>query len=62
LFHRYAVLCTMFIHEGINRPLQLVLKDRAVEFHFKDIQDWDEADREKFIREFKEKILNGVLI
>jgi hypothetical protein len=38
LFKRYDILRTMFIHEGLDRPLQVVLADRRVEFYFKDIR------------------------
>ncbi|HLP48644.1 MAG TPA: condensation domain-containing protein, partial [Candidatus Kapabacteria bacterium] len=45
LFKRHDVLRTLFIYEGLNQPLQVVLKERQVEFLFKDIRE-DAANSE----------------
>ncbi len=57
LFHRYDILRTVFIHEGFDRPLQVVLPKRAVDFHFEDLRGVLAApdEKEKYIREFKER-------
>ncbi|MCP4230625.1 MAG: non-ribosomal peptide synthetase, partial [bacterium] len=55
LFTRYDVLRTAFIHEGFDRPVQLVLKDRRVDFYYRDIREMAGESREAFIKEFKEK-------
>ncbi|MCP4155882.1 MAG: non-ribosomal peptide synthetase, partial [bacterium] len=54
MFKRYDVLRTAFIHEGFDRPLQVVLAERTVEFHFEDIRAISAEDKERFIREYKE--------
>ena len=57
LFKRYEVLRTNFIHEGFERPLQVVLKERKVDFTYRDLSDNRVDSREKkeiFIREFKQ--------
>jgi amino acid adenylation domain-containing protein/non-ribosomal peptide synthase protein (TIGR01720 family) len=60
LFKRYEVLRTNFIHEGFERPLQVVLKNRKVDFAYRDLNDHGfdgfaaRERKEKFIREFKQ--------
>jgi amino acid adenylation domain-containing protein/non-ribosomal peptide synthase protein (TIGR01720 family) len=57
LAKRYDVLRTMFYHEGLNRPIQVVLKDRPLDFYYEDIGRAFETDEAKktYMREFKEK-------
>ncbi|HLP45175.1 MAG TPA: amino acid adenylation domain-containing protein [Candidatus Kapabacteria bacterium] len=38
LIKRHGILRTAFIHEGLNRPLQVVLKERNVDFYFEDLR------------------------
>ena len=38
LLKRYDVLRTVFIHEDRERPLQVVLKEREIDFYFDDIR------------------------
>jgi iturin family lipopeptide synthetase B len=40
LLARYDILRTAFIHEGYERPLQVVLKARTIECWYKDIREW----------------------
>ncbi len=56
LFKRYDILRTAFVHEGMERPMQVVLKERECGFQYLDIS-YFESDREKetFNRDFKEK-------
>jgi len=56
LFLRHDVLRTVFIYEGFDRPLQIVLKERKPVFFFKDLQE-EATGKEKgaFIREYKER-------
>jgi amino acid adenylation domain-containing protein/non-ribosomal peptide synthase protein (TIGR01720 family) len=57
LVKRHHILRTAFIYEGLDRPLQLVLKERNVEFIYKDLLDMISTTREKdlFIKRFEEK-------
>lgn len=56
LTDRHEVLRTAFIHEGLDRPLQVVLADRRLDVYFEDIQVMAaEAEIDAYIREFKEK-------
>jgi len=56
LFERHDILRTAFVHEGRDRPLQVVLKNRRVEFSYEDIGDRPTgAEKDAFIAEFREK-------
>ncbi|MCU0286454.1 MAG: amino acid adenylation domain-containing protein, partial [Acidobacteria bacterium] len=56
LFKRHAILRTAFVYEDIERPVQLVLKDRTCDFYYQDISHIKERkDKRNFIKEFKEK-------
>ncbi|MCP4155951.1 MAG: AMP-binding protein, partial [bacterium] len=57
LFKRHDVLRTAFIHEGLDRPLQVVLKERNVAFYFEDLRETLSApeDRERWGGEFRDK-------
>ncbi len=56
LFKRYDILRTAFIHEGLERPMQVVLKERECGFFYQDIANLQGDDaKETFVRELKEK-------
>ena len=56
LVKRHDVLRTVFIHEGIQQPVQVVMAERKVDFLYKDIREITGRDKkEVFIREFKLK-------
>jgi len=58
LFRRYDILRTAFIHEGVDRPVQVVLKDRPAECHYRDLRPLISShpqDKEAIIRDYKEK-------
>ncbi len=38
LIGRHDILRTIFINEGYDRPLQLVLKERSIDFNYQDLQ------------------------
>ncbi|HLA53014.1 MAG TPA: condensation domain-containing protein, partial [Flavitalea sp.] len=38
LTKRYDILRTVFLHKQYDRPLQLILKERKIDFHYQDIQ------------------------
>ncbi|HLP61954.1 MAG TPA: condensation domain-containing protein, partial [Candidatus Deferrimicrobium sp.] len=53
LLKRHDILRTAFVYEDIERPVQVVLKDSAIDFYFEDISGITE--NEKYIDEFKIK-------
>lgn len=56
LFRRYAVLRSVFVSEGLERPLQLVLKERPVDFYFEDIgENSPGVDADERLRIFRER-------
>ncbi|HLP60854.1 MAG TPA: amino acid adenylation domain-containing protein, partial [Candidatus Deferrimicrobium sp.] len=52
---RYDILRTIFTHEGLAEPLQIVLKQRKTPLRFQDISHLNEADQEKFLAENRTK-------
>ncbi|MCP5045622.1 MAG: hypothetical protein GY940_00510, partial [bacterium] len=54
MISRHDVLRTAFVHKDTPRPLQVVLKERAVDFYFQDISHIAPGnEKEAFVREFK---------
>jgi amino acid adenylation domain-containing protein/non-ribosomal peptide synthase protein (TIGR01720 family) len=74
LMERYDILRTTFIYEGVIRPLQVVLKERQIEFFYQDLSQIhgphaQPKQLENHIKEFKIKdrqrgfdITNDVLV
>jgi len=59
LFKRHDILRTAFKYKDIRRPVQVVLKNRTVDFYYEDIGNThnfqDNREKNSFIEEFKEK-------
>ncbi|MGD2090215.1 MAG: amino acid adenylation domain-containing protein [Candidatus Aminicenantes bacterium] len=60
LLKRYDILRTAFIYEGLERPLQVVLKERKADLFYEDTREtigdqMGNEEKEAYIREFKEK-------
>jgi amino acid adenylation domain-containing protein/non-ribosomal peptide synthase protein (TIGR01720 family) len=60
LVKRYDILRTLFIYEGLEQPVQVVLKEQTADFLYEDIAEMNEGtttrqDKEKYVREFKKK-------
>jgi amino acid adenylation domain-containing protein/non-ribosomal peptide synthase protein (TIGR01720 family) len=56
LFKRHDVLRTAFVYKDIGRPVQVVLRDRVIDFYYEDIRKIGAGKaKENFIEEFKEK-------
>ncbi|HLP62842.1 MAG TPA: condensation domain-containing protein, partial [Candidatus Deferrimicrobium sp.] len=53
LLKRHDILRTAFVYNDIERPVQVVLKERTVDFYFEDIRNT--AGKENYIDEFKAK-------
>ncbi|MCP5052242.1 MAG: hypothetical protein GY940_34055, partial [bacterium] len=53
MLRRHDVLRTAFVHQDTPRPLQVVLKERTVDFSFRDISHINShEEKEAFVREF----------
>jgi non-ribosomal peptide synthase protein (TIGR01720 family) len=58
LFKRHEILRTLFVYEDFDYPLQVVLKERQIEFLYEDVGQLivgTGTDMEKFVEEFREK-------
>jgi iturin family lipopeptide synthetase B/iturin family lipopeptide synthetase C len=58
LFKRHDILRTLFVYEDFDYPLQVVLKDRQVDFYYEDVRQLivgTGSDMDKFVEEFKER-------
>jgi amino acid adenylation domain-containing protein/non-ribosomal peptide synthase protein (TIGR01720 family) len=55
LFQRHAVLRAAFVMEGLEEPLQIIVKDRQAGFYFEDISTRSESERRQYVEAFKEK-------
>ncbi|MDQ1354395.1 MAG: hypothetical protein QG657_4704, partial [Acidobacteriota bacterium] len=54
LFKRHDILRTAFVYQDIERPVQLVLRDRNIDFYYQDISNLETREaKETFISEFK---------
>ncbi|MCX6584763.1 MAG: amino acid adenylation domain-containing protein [Candidatus Aminicenantes bacterium] len=54
LFKRHDILRTAFVYTDLDFPLQVVLRDRVVDFYYEDISKIGGAkEKEDFIKEFK---------
>lgn len=53
LIRRHDVLRTVFLFEGVSRPLQVVLKEQKAAFLFEDLRE--QKDRLAYVRHFKER-------
>ncbi|MCK4257390.1 MAG: amino acid adenylation domain-containing protein, partial [Halanaerobiales bacterium] len=55
LVKRYDILRTIFVHEKVEKPRQVVLSERNAEIYFEDISDMAKEEKEQFIEDFKAK-------
>ncbi|NIM16421.1 MAG: AMP-binding protein, partial [Candidatus Aminicenantes bacterium] len=54
LIERYDILRTIFIHEGLDEPLQVVLKQRVFKLHREDISHLPEDEKGYYLEAFKQ--------
>src|SRR5687767_1991200 len=55
LMARHQILRTVFEHEGYERPIQIVLKERKINFSYKDIrQQCSEGQKEEVIKSYQQ--------
>ncbi|HLP46107.1 MAG TPA: amino acid adenylation domain-containing protein, partial [Candidatus Kapabacteria bacterium] len=56
LIKRHDILRTIFVYKDIERPVQVVLKDKVVDFYYEDISKLaGREEQENFIKEFKRR-------
>jgi amino acid adenylation domain-containing protein len=55
LVERHDIFRTNFIYQGLDEPLQIVLKQRKVEFAYEDIGEWQENEKILYLEEFRKK-------
>jgi tyrocidine synthetase-3 len=58
LLNRHPILRTVFVYEGLDRPMQVVFKEWQLDFSYVDIHQWgdtSDTEKERFIKEFREK-------
>ena len=53
LIQRHDVLRTLFVYEGTDKPLQVVLREKRINVHFENIVHLDNEEKRSFIEEFK---------
>ncbi|MGN4562422.1 amino acid adenylation domain-containing protein, partial [Bacillus cereus group sp. MYBK5-2] len=52
LIQRHAIFRTNFVNIGNDEPLQIVYRNREVDFHFEDLQEMEESSREEWIKKY----------
>jgi amino acid adenylation domain-containing protein/non-ribosomal peptide synthase protein (TIGR01720 family) len=56
LVKRHDILRTVFLHKNIDKPRQVVLKERKTDFTYVDIRHFNtREEKEKYIADFKDK-------
>jgi hypothetical protein len=53
IIQRFDVLRTIFVHENLQRPMQVVLKERKASVFYEDISHLNEEEKERRVVEFK---------
>ena len=55
LIKRHDILRTAFVYDAADRPLQVVLKERSIDFYYRDMKEMAGVeDKEAFLEKFKE--------
>ncbi|AIG26684.1 non-ribosomal peptide synthase/polyketide synthase [Brevibacillus laterosporus] len=52
---RYDVLRTVFVHQELKHPVQVVLQERKTTIQFEDISHLDVANQQSYLNSYKEK-------
>ncbi|WP_149096515.1 non-ribosomal peptide synthetase, partial [Paenibacillus terrae] len=52
---KYDVLRTVFLHKGLNQPMQVVLKEREAEVHYRDISHLSGVETSSYVEKFKQE-------
>ncbi|MEN1935219.1 amino acid adenylation domain-containing protein [Paenibacillus sp. 102] len=54
IIQKYDVLRTVFLYEKLNKPIQVVLKERKASLHFEDISHLKEEEKIQYLENFRE--------
>nr|WP_080743752.1 non-ribosomal peptide synthetase [Bacillus clarus] len=52
LVQRHAIFRTNFVSAGNDEPLQIVYRNRKVDFHYEDLQEMEESSREEWMKRY----------
>ena len=52
---RHDILRTLFVHDKIQKPRQVVIEDLALDIYFEEISHLKEGEQKTFLEEFKKK-------
>ena len=59
LLRRHDILRSAFVYRQVERPLQVILRERPIDFSYIDLQEADGAakdqDKEAYLREYRRK-------
>ncbi len=55
VINKYDVLRTVFVHEGVKKPVQVILKDIKTAIHYEDIMALEKEKKEEYVEEYKQK-------
>jgi len=55
IIRRHDILRTIFVYKGVPRPLQIVLRQRSMDFHFKDIRLLSQKEQDAYCEREKQK-------
>ncbi len=55
LLRSYDILRTVFVHQQVQRPRQIVLAERQAKVHFEKIMDMEPAYQKEYLEEYKGK-------
>ncbi|WP_051541299.1 non-ribosomal peptide synthetase [Caldalkalibacillus mannanilyticus] len=54
LIQKYSILRTLFIYQKVERPLQIVLKERKTNIFFEDISHLSAEEQQEYIKSYQE--------
>ncbi|PFL12643.1 non-ribosomal peptide synthetase, partial [Bacillus cereus] len=52
LIQRHAIFRTNFLNVGNDEPLQIVYRNRKVDFHYEDLHEMEESSREEWMKKY----------
>ncbi|HLP61987.1 MAG TPA: amino acid adenylation domain-containing protein, partial [Candidatus Deferrimicrobium sp.] len=56
LLQRHQALRALFVHQGVERPIQVILKDKEIDFHYEDIHHLSGMiEKEQWLEDYREK-------
>ena len=56
LLRRHQALRALFVHQGVERPIQVILKDKEIDFHYEDIYHLNGTnEKEQWLEDYREK-------